>query len=255
MAAAAYYRRMRPVAIVQHEASVPPGPIGEVLRRAHVGHFVVEAWRDPEWPAAQDLGGLVVLGGTMNVDQVDAYPFLGRSRALMSDAIERGTPVMGVCLGSQMMARVLGADVSRAEPRNAFFSPVEVADDPVLAPFANTPVLQFHEDTFSLPPGAVPLARSARSGLLQAFGFGAAAYAVQFHFEVDHTILSAWCRNVGDRAMREEWGVAPDELLTEAARHLDAQQRAGRELFARFLQLARETAGPEGPAVGSLGER
>lgn len=246
---------MRPVAIVQHEPSVPPGSIAGVLETAHVGHFVVEAWRDPEWPAARDLGGLVVLGGTMNVDEVGAYPFLGRSRRLMSDAIERGTPVMGVCLGSQMMARVLGGDVFRAEPRNAFFSPLEVADDPVVAPFARAPVLQFHEDTFSLPPEAVPLARSIRSGLLQAFRFGTTAYAVQFHFEVDAGILSAWCRNVGERALREEWGVAPGDLLAEAARHLDAQQRTGRELFARFLQLARETAGPEGPAVGSLGER
>lgn len=246
---------MRPVAIVQHEPSVPPGSIAEVLADSGTEHFVVEAWRQPVWPQATDLGAVVVLGGTMNADQLDDYPFLAGTRALMGDAVEAGTPLMGVCLGSQILARALGGDVFPAEPRNAFFSEVEVADDPVVAPFASVPVLQFHEDTFSLPPGAVPLARSARSGLLQAFRYGRHAYAVQFHYEVDAAILSAWCRNVGDRAMREEWGVRSEELLAEGARHLEAQQRAGRELFARFLDIARETAGPEGPAVGSVGKR
>lgn len=228
---------MRPVAVVQHEPSVPPGSIASVLEDASVDHFVVEAWREPEWPQAADLAALVVLGGTMNVDQVGDYPFLGRSRELMSDAIEAGTPVMGVCLGSQMMSRVLGGDVFRAEPRNAFFSPVEVGDDPVVAPFAEAPVLQFHEDTFSLPPGAVPLARSTRSGLLQAFRYGTNAYAVQFHYEIDTPILAGWCENVGERSLTEEWGTTTDELMAQAALHLAAQEAAGRELFRRSLDV------------------
>lgn len=246
---------MRPVAVVQHEPSVPPGSIADVLSGRGVDHFVVEAWRDPAWPDPRELGALVVLGGTMNVDQLEDYPFLARSRGLMADAIEAEVPVMGVCLGSQMMARVLGGDVFRAEPRNAFFSPVDVDDDPVVAPFGGVEVLQFHEDTFSLPPGAVPLARSVRSGLLQAFRFGSRAYAVQFHFEVDTPILEGWCRNLGERALRDDWATSTDDLLAGAAQHVRAQQRAGRDLFTRFLDLARETAGPEGPAVGSLGER
>jgi GMP synthase (glutamine-hydrolysing) len=189
----------------------------------------------------------------MNVDDVQAYPFLRTSRDLMSEAIDAGTPVMGVCLGAQMMARVLGGDVFRAEPRNAFFSTVEVADDPVLAPFGSAvPVLQFHEDTFSLPPGAEELARSTRSGLLQAFRFGKCAYAVQFHFEVDAAILAGWCRNVGDEVMAGEWGVSTAELLAQGERYLQGQGSAGRELFGRFLEVARATAGPEGPAVQTL---
>lgn len=243
---------MRPVAVVQHEPSVPPGLIAEVLRESELPHLVVEAWREPEWPPARDLGGLVVLGGTMNVDQLDAHPFLRASRELMADAIEAGTPVMGVCLGSQMMARVLGGDVFRAEPRNAFFSPVKVTGDPVVAPFASVPVLQFHEDTFSLPAGAEELARSERSGLLQAFRYGSNAYAVQFHFEVDTPILGGWCRNVGEDALRDEWGISSGELAAQGELYMEGQRRAGRALFGRFLDLVRETAGPEGPAVGSL---
>ncbi|MDQ3982125.1 MAG: type 1 glutamine amidotransferase [Actinomycetota bacterium] len=232
---------MRPVAVVQHEPSVPPGTIAAVLDEAGVDHLVVEAWRDRTWPRADDLGALVVLGGTMNVDELDAYPFLRTSRALMTDALDRGSPTLGVCLGSQMMARVLGGDVYRAEPRNAFFSPLEVTDaDPVVAPFSSgTGVLQFHEDTFTLPPDAVPLARSAASGLLQGFRYGEDAYAFQFHFEVDEEILRGWCRNIGERGMAEEWGITTGELLAQGAGHLEAQRRAGKELFLRFLDVAR----------------
>ena len=238
-AAPTYYRWMHPVAVVQHQPSVPPGSITSVLEESGLDHLVVEAWRETKWPGAEEVGALVVLGGTMNVDELDAYPFLRSSRTLMADAIERGVPVMGVCLGSQMMARALGGDVFRAEPRNAYFSPIAVADDPVLAPFASgTPVLQFHEDTFSLPPGAVALARSERSGLLQAFRYGTNAYAIQFHFEVDTAILEGWCRNVGDDALQAEWGVSSAELLADAERHLSEQERAGRALLDRFLAHA-----------------
>ncbi len=231
---------------MQHEPSVPPGVVEDVLTSSAVEHVVLEAWREPTWPAASDVAALVVLGGTMNVDELSRYPFLRSSRDLLSDALERGVPTMGVCLGSQMMSRVLGGDVYRAEPRNALFSGLEVgADafaDPVIAPFASgEPVLQFHEDTFTLPPGATPLARSAGTGLLQAFRYGDRAYAFQFHFEVDEDTLRGWCRNIGDTAMKEEWGVTTDALLAEADLHLEAQQRAGRELFTRFLEAAAVT--------------
>jgi GMP synthase (glutamine-hydrolysing) len=230
----------RPVIVVQHEPSVPPGSITDVLERSKVEHYVLEAWRAPAWPSAGELSALVVMGGTMNVDELDAYPFLRQSRTLMAEALERDIPVMGVCLGAQMMARVLGGDVHRATPRNARFSPLELsseaAADPVMAPFATgAEVLQFHEDTFTIPTGAVPLATSAASGLHQAFRHGERAYAIQFHFEVDTAILKEWCRNIGQAALLGDWGISEDDLMTQAARHIDAQHRAGTELFAKFL--------------------
>lgn len=234
---------MRPVAVIQHEPSVPPGNIAPVLEERGTGHFVVEAWREPMWPEPAGLGGLVVLGGTMNVDEVDRYPFLRSSRALMAGAIERGVPTLGVCLGSQMMARVLGGDVFRSSPRNALFSELEIAEggagDPVLAPLAGgTQVLQFHEDTFTVPPGATPLAASAQSGLHQAFRYGDNAYAVQFHFEVDEPILRGWCDDIGEPSMTREWGTSTAALTARAADLIAAQDRAGRALFGRFLDLA-----------------
>jgi GMP synthase-like glutamine amidotransferase len=233
---------MRSIIVIQHEPSVPPGLITEVMERLGVDHIVIEVWRTEEWPAIDEIGGLVVMGGVMNVDEIDAYPFLGRSRALMADALENEVPTLGVCLGSQMMARVLGEDVFRAEPRNAFFSPVELtpsgADDPVFRSFAGgLPVLQFHEDTFKVPDGAVALASSETSGLAQAFRYGTNAYAVQFHFEVDHHILRAWCEDIGEPAMTDEWGIATESLLAEAEAHMAGQRNAGAALTHRFLEV------------------
>lgn len=233
---------MRPVAVVQHEPSVPPGSITEVLERSTVDHFVFDAWREQTWPAASDIGALVVMGGTMNVDELDAYPFLRSSRTLVADALEQNVPTLGVCLGSQMMARILGGDVYRADPRNALFSELDVdegaADDPVIAPFASGPkVLQFHEDTFTVPPGAQPLARSAATGLQQAFRYGESAYAVQFHFEVDDAIVRTWCRDIGAQKMSDDWGTTADALLAGGPEVIGAQRRAGEELVARFLEV------------------
>jgi GMP synthase-like glutamine amidotransferase len=233
----------QPVAIVQHETSVPPGLIAEVIDEAGIEVLMVHAWdAQGSWPSSKDVSALVVMGGTMNVDELDRYPFLEKSRALMTDAIHDEVPTLGVCLGSQMMARVLGSDVYRSDRRNATFSGMKTTtegqSDPVMGPFSDgTPVLQFHEDTFSVPPDAVLLATSDSSGLPQAFRFGTTAYAVQFHFEVDRSILKGWIDDIGPGRMRDDWGVSPDGLLEVAGSYLPDQDRAGRELVRGFLTL------------------
>ena len=234
---------MKPIAIVQHEDHVPPGLIDRVMTERGIEHRIVDATGDPVWPATEDLGGLVVMGGTMNVDQTDEYPFLKQSRDLMASSIETGVPTLGVCLGSQMMARVLGAEVRQAEFRNARFSPLDLTNegktDPLVAPFEGIEVLQFHEDTFDFPPGVIRLATSRASGLGQAFRYGDRAYAIQFHFEVDAEIVRSWTERIGAEAMTERWN-APDggsELL-ERERYR-AQAGAGRRLVEGFIDLLR----------------
>ena len=231
----------KPIAIVMHQPSVPPGLIVDAFEAAARPFGFIQAWQDPKWPSIEDISGLVVMGGTMNVDQLDEYPFLKASRDLMAEAIEHGAPTLGVCLGSQMMARVLGAEVVRADPRNALFSRIELSSegkaDALVAPFAETDVLQFHEDTFRVPDDAIPLAVSASSGLAQAFRYGDSAYAIQFHFEVDGDIVRGWLDNIGRQAMLEEWGAESDEFLNTADRLIPVQRRAGTELVENWLRL------------------
>lgn len=232
----------RPIFVVQHQPSVPPGLITEVFEEADRSYEVIEAWRAARWPSPRDASGLVVMGGTMNVDAVDEHPSLKLSLDLVSEALGKSLPVLGVCLGSQMMAKVLGEPVVRATPRNAFFSPLSLTDegrsDPLLRSFDPTvPVLQFHEDTFSWPKGCVPLAVSERNGLCQAFRFEENSYALQFHFEVDREIVAGWCDNIGPEDMVSGWGTSIDELMSQADLYIDAQGRAGRAAVRSWIDL------------------
>ncbi|MFN2525629.1 MAG: type 1 glutamine amidotransferase [Actinomycetota bacterium] len=232
---------MSPIAIVQHESSVPPGLVADVLESESVDYFIVDAPREAAWPSIDDIDGLVVLGGTMNVDQLDDYPFLARSRELMKAAIDHGRPTLGVCLGAQMMARALGAEVRRAGSRNALFSSLELTEegnnDALISEFPEIPVLQFHEDTFDVPQGAVLLAVSRVSGLPMAFRWGTRAYAVQFHFEVDSAIVGRWIENVGTQTMVEEWGCLDGGRSLQDAEQFVGQASAGERLVKHFLQL------------------
>lgn len=232
---------MSEIVIVQHQPSVPPGLIGEVLRTERLPHRILRAWEETEWPNPSEVSALVVLGGTMNVDEVERYPFLGRSRSLMAACLEASVPTLGVCLGSQMMARVLGAPVRRAPSRSALFAPLEFrsdgADDPVVGAFTSrVPVLQFHEDTFTFPSEAVPLAVSAATGLGQAFRYGDDAYGVQFHFEVDRAIVRGWCDAIGDESLSSDWGTTTAAIMREVEAHVEDQRRAGSRLLRAFLR-------------------
>ena len=144
-------------------------------------------------PAHAEVAGAVVMGGPMNVDEVARFPALTAEREWLAAAVERGMPVLGVCLGAQLLARALGAEVRAGEGAELGFAPVAVSDpgDPVLGGLApSAEVLHWHGDVFDLPAGAQPLASSARTEH-QAFRAGN-AWGVLFHPEADFALVEAW---------------------------------------------------------------
>ncbi|HEX6228997.1 MAG TPA: type 1 glutamine amidotransferase [Solirubrobacterales bacterium] len=144
-------------------------------------------------PDLAEVAGAVFMGGPMNVDDVDAYPGLASERAWLAEAITRGTPVLGVCLGAQLIARALGAEVRPGEGPEIGFAPVEVhePEDPLLGALApETTVLHWHGDVFDLPEGAAPLASSTQTAL-QAFRIEN-AWGVLFHAEADAELVESW---------------------------------------------------------------
>lgn len=190
-------------------------------------------------PEVSEVSGLVVLGGEMNADDLEDYSFLRRVRELVREAVEEEVPVLGVCLGAQILTRALGAEVRPAPRREIGFLPVKATaagmDDPVLAPFApEARVFQFHEDTCELPEGA-ELLMEGEDVPVQAFRVGESAYGVQFHFEVTPEIVAAWCDEVPD--LEESWGRSKQAVLAEASIHLGEQQAAGSQAADAFLRL------------------
>ena len=144
-------------------------------------------------PPHDEVAGAVVMGGPMNVDEVERFPALGAEREWLAEAVRRQLPVLGICLGAQLLARALGAEVRAGEGPEIGFAPVEVSapDDPVLGGLApSTEVLHWHGDVFDLPDGAQPLASSAKTEH-QAFRAGN-AWGVLFHPEADFALVEAW---------------------------------------------------------------
>jgi GMP synthase (glutamine-hydrolysing) len=180
-------------------------------------------------PEHAKVSGAVVMGGPMNVDEVERHPGLAAEREWLAGAARIGLPVLGVCLGAQLLARALGAEVGPGEGPEIGFAQVEVHDpaDPIVGALApRTTVLHWHGDVFSLPEGAQPLASSAQTEH-QAFR-AANAWGLLFHPEADAALVDSWL------AVPEMAGEARQALGPDAAADLSRQAReAEPDLIAR----------------------
>jgi GMP synthase-like glutamine amidotransferase len=194
------------------------------------------------WPDLEEIGGLIVFGGEMNVDETEQHPYLLAERDLMRRAVDAGLPVLGICLGAQMLARALDARVYRAPVRELGFKTVRLTAagerDILLSAFqTGDRVFQWHEDTFDLPDGA-DLLMAGDDVPHQAFRFSRNAWGVQFHFEVERDGVEAWLR-VSEPTLSRDWTRTADEVRDELRIYLDAQQQRSRALLAAFAQQVR----------------
>jgi GMP synthase (glutamine-hydrolysing) len=236
---------MNPLLCIRHERSDTLGVARGAFEEEGLPILVVDAWADGRWPEPDEVSGLLAMGGAMNVDELDRHPYLARERALLGRVMEAGIPVMGVCLGAQLMARALGQPVFRAPRRRCGFIPIYPTEegqcDPVAGGFSSGD-LEFHwnEDTFELPPGATLLA-SGPGDSVEAYRVGGRAWGIAFHPEVDGPELDGWIEQAGP-AIEHVWGRSADDLKGEAERRLPAHQERGGELFRRFARFALEAA-------------
>ncbi len=230
--------------VFQHVAAEPLGTLDPLIRRR--GHRIrfVNFERDPgALPSMERYRGLVVLGGPMNVrDRSDRAHLLTELRVI-EQALKQDKPVLGICLGAQLLAHVLGAQVHlQPEPEIGWY-PLELTDagrdDPVLRPLGpSAPVFQWHGYTFDLPDGAVQLART-RTCEQQAFRWGDSAYGLQFHPEVDQRLIGRWLENP-DYAQDLNHPALPHDAVQIAQQthaHAAPMQRMAEPLFERFLDL------------------
>lgn len=214
-----------------HGPHVGPGVFEEAVREA--GHELVE-WSAPAGGSPPVADAVIVFGGSMHPDEEKAHPWLLPELAWLARELERGTPLLGVCLGSQLLARAAGAPVFRAPEPEVGWLHVERteagAEDPVAATLPERfDAFEWHQYTHGLPDGAVELARS--SVCTQAFRFGN-AWGVQFHPEVRQAQVEAWL----DEGRREV--ADPDTFRAELNSRIGAWNELGRRLCRAFLEQA-----------------
>jgi len=240
---------MKPLLLVQNDPVETFGVAVRSIEAAGAQVRVLDA-TDPAAPrpVLDDLSGVIMFGGTMNVDEIDEHPFLKENRDLTRETIARGVPYLGICLGAQMLARALDAHVRRAELKEVGFEPLRplpaAGGDPLLSVWSDGDmVFQWHQDTMELPKGAEALATGDRIPV-QAYRVSELAWATQFHFEIDAAELELWLDDASQfMDLKEVWGKSAAEIRAEAAAHMAGHEARGSAMFARFAEIAAERTG------------
>jgi GMP synthase (glutamine-hydrolysing) len=217
------------VLALTHGPSVGPGVFADAVRAG--GHDLVEHELPVGGVPEDEADAIVVLGGAMHPDEEERHGWLRPELRYLEQQLERGTPMLGVCLGSQLIARAAGARVFRADEPEVGWLPVRLtnaaAGDPVAASLpARFDAFQWHHYTHDLPGGAVELARS--SVCTQAYRLGR-AWGVQFHPEVRAEQVESW--------LAEDPEDVPDAAaLREATRaRIEGWNELGRRLCTAFV--------------------
>ncbi|HEY1338759.1 MAG TPA: type 1 glutamine amidotransferase [Bryobacteraceae bacterium] len=217
------------VAIFRHVSFEGPGRIHDTLAARNIEACIVD---DPA--SAPEADGLIFMGGPMSVN--DPLPNLRREEELIRRAVAEQRPVLGICLGSQLIARALGARVYRNPAKEIgwfdIHSTASGASDPVFSALnTRETVFHWHSETFDLPPGAVLLA-SSELCRHQAFRLGNNVYGFQFHLEVTPEMIADWqCQDANCGDVREL--EAPIDPFYNAAR----LQVCANEMFGRWAEL------------------
>lgn len=183
---------------------------------------------------AVDAELMIVLGAPIDAGDSSRYPVLSEVTDLVSARLQTGRPMIGVCLGAQIMAIALGATVERGE-REVGFAPVvlaEAAHDSPLRHLGSAPTLHWHRDVVTLPDGATSLASTATTPH-QAFAYRS-SLAIQFHPEADPEAFERWL--IGHSGDLESWGLDPRELRSAALEHGDEAAIAGILLIREYLR-------------------
>ncbi|NJC88095.1 MAG: type 1 glutamine amidotransferase [Desulfuromonas sp.] len=215
--------------IIQSDPEVPVGVLAELLIEWQVPFRILRADLGEGFPPA--TGAVIILGGAMGVHDEDRHPFLQSLKQFMAGTLAAGTPLFGICLGAQLLAEVAGGMVSsnsRGEKGlvEIGLTAAGVADPLFAGVDSSFRAFQWHNDSFAIPPGALHLAASTACPR-QAFRIGN-AWGVQFHPEVDVSIIAAWSRkNAADSR-------SVDEFIPAEPAH----RALCRQLLANFLAVA-----------------
>jgi GMP synthase (glutamine-hydrolysing) len=225
---------------LQHIAPETPGLAARALEARRLALKFVRPFEGERVP--RDLGdaaALVVMGGPMGVYESERYPYLVEEMRLIEQALAAGTPILGICLGSQLLASVLGSRVVKGKRKEIGWHPIKLTADAFIDPLfkgleSSFIALHWHGDIFDLPASATSLASSELTQH-QAFRYGASAYGLLFHMEATRDIVAGMVKSFPEELA--EVKLAPQAVLDGAEAHLTALADRGNRVFGAFADL------------------
>lgn len=226
------------VKVLQHISCETIGMIEPLLNEKGISFEVIHSYKgDPVPESLDEAGGLIVMGGPMGVYETEAHPYLLKELKLIEQTLKEEKPVLGICLGSQLLASALGAPVKKGPRKEIGWIPVKLKEaalkeslfagvDPVFTP------LHWHGDIFDLPERAVSLASSELTEH-QAFRYGADAYGILFHLEILEKNLGEWVRVFKDEINQE--GLQAESILSQGRENISSLHQTGKKVFSRWI--------------------
>jgi GMP synthase-like glutamine amidotransferase len=231
--------------VLQHVDCEGMGLWEECCREDGIALEVVALHHEAPIPPPHRFQAVICLGGPMNVYEEESYPFLKAEDAFIRQVVAEGIPFLGICLGGQLLAKAVGGCVTRNPVKEIGWHSVELDQpgqrDPLFAGLPDRlPVFQWHGDTFSLPSGAVRLARSdACQNQAFRFGFGGIAYALQFHLEVTPTMIEEWVREYSAELAALDELVNQVSILEQTPAQCEELRAVSRRVFKNFSRLVK----------------
>ncbi len=229
------------ILILRHIEIEGPGTLGEFLEERRIPFSVLDVNQDNGAILSKidlrDTRAAVILGGPMNVYEEAKYPFLSAEKTFIKGIIKEKIPLLGICLGSQLIASVLGAKVKRAPVKEIGWYAMRLEPqakfDPLLKALKDEiKVFQWHEDTFDVPDQAVLLAKN--NDINQAFRFQESAWGFQFHIEINEEMIRTWYEAYKSREISEDAWQGMKRGYIENKEGFDI---CARSIYERFLKL------------------
>jgi GMP synthase (glutamine-hydrolysing) len=234
----------KPVLIMQNDAREGAGLLASLMKANGVPQEAVLGDKaNYTTLKAEDFGALVILGGAQSAYETDAYPYLKQEMALCKDFIGESKPVVGFCLGAQIMACALGGRVYPGKQKEIGWYDLhltgEASADALFSGYPQTLLAyHFHGDVIELPPGATNLAYSELTKC-QLFRFGNSAYGFQYHAEADLPLVKAMC--VNNASYMADNGFDRELIACQSEQHASRFEQANEKVFKRWLNFVPTT--------------
>ncbi len=235
---------MKPLLIFQHIACETPGIFLDLLGEQKRPVETVRVYVGDRAPDdLSQYSGLLVMGGPMSVNDEADYPWLKTEDRLLKEALARDFPTLGICLGSQLVAKAAGGTIRRGSRKEIGWDPVRLTmaaqHDRLFREFPETiEVFQWHGEYFETPPGAVNLAGSELYQC-QAFSIGRNVYGLLFHLEVTGQMVREWVATFKEELEGVKEYIRPEAIIEQLPQRINTLNRRARTLFARFCESLR----------------